>query len=106
VAEGVTAVRELGSDDQLVAAIGPGAGCCCYEVGDEVHSVFEALGGAVRSGRKLDLKGIARLALERAGVARVHDAGVCTICSDPSLFFSHRRDGAVTGRQAGIAWLS
>jgi copper oxidase (laccase) domain-containing protein len=41
-----------------------------------------------------------------AGVARVHDAGVCTICSDPDLLFSYRRDGAATGRQAAIAWLS
>jgi polyphenol oxidase len=28
------------------------------------------------------------------------------MCSDPGLFFSHRRDGGVTGRQAGIAWRS
>jgi copper oxidase (laccase) domain-containing protein len=27
---------------------------------------------------------------------------VCTICSDPGLFFSHRRDGERTGRQAGV----
>jgi copper oxidase (laccase) domain-containing protein len=39
-------------------------------------------------------------------VAAVHDVGLCTICADPSLFFSHRRDGGVTGRQAGLAWLS
>ncbi len=31
----------------------------------------------------------------------MHDVGLCTICSDPSLFFSHRRDRGVTGRQAG-----
>jgi polyphenol oxidase len=34
----------------------------------------------------------------------VHDSRLCTICSDRALFFSHRRDGGVTGRQAGIAW--
>jgi polyphenol oxidase len=33
----------------------------------------------------------------------VHDVGLCTICH-PELFFSHRRDRGVTGRQAGIAW--
>jgi copper oxidase (laccase) domain-containing protein len=36
----------------------------------------------------------------------VHAIGLCTICADQSLFFSHRRDRGVTGRQAGLAWLS
>ena len=60
----------------------------------------------LRNGRNLDLKAIARAELERSGVEAVHDVGLCTICSDPSLLFSHRRDGGVTGRQAGIAWLN
>jgi polyphenol oxidase len=85
VAEGVRALRELGSDGPFEAAIGPGAGGCCYEVGEEVHAQFAAYGEGVRHG---------------------HDVGLCTICSDASLFFSHRRDRGVTGRQAGIAWLS
>ena len=34
--------------------------------------------------------------LHRAGVAEVHDIGLCTICSDRGLFFSHRRDRGVT----------
>ena len=42
--------------------------------------------------------------LEAAGVATVHDVGLCTMCADPGLFFSHRRDGGVTGRQAGVVW--
>jgi purine-nucleoside/S-methyl-5'-thioadenosine phosphorylase / adenosine deaminase len=104
VAQGVSALRELGDDGQLEAAIGPGAGPCCYEVGDEVHAAFGA--DVVRNGRNLDLKAIARTQLERAGVAAVHDAELCTICSHPSLFFSHRRDRGITGRQAGLAWLS
>jgi YfiH family protein len=103
---GVDAVRQLGARGALAAAIGPGAGACCYEVGDEVHAVFADRGAGVRRGRGLDLKAIARMELERAGVRRVHDAELCTICSDPSLFFSHRRDRGPTGRQAGVAWLS
>ncbi len=106
VAEGVRAVRELGANGPVEAAIGPGAGGCCYEVGDEVHSEFVDYGDHVRRGRNLDLKAIAREQLERAGVERVYDVDLCTICSDPSLFFSHRRDRGVTGRQAGLAWLS
>jgi YfiH family protein len=106
VDEGVKALRALGGDEPVVAAIGPGAGPCCYEVGEEVHAAFARHGDAARNGRNLDLKAIARGELEAAGVAEVHDVGICTMCADPSLFFSHRRDGGVTGRQAGLAWLS
>jgi YfiH family protein len=106
VAEGVRALHEMGVDGPLVAAIGPGAGGCCYEVGAEVHRAFAGHGDHVRRGRNLDLKAVARQELERAGVQTVHDVGLCTICADESLFFSHRRDRGITGRQAGIAWLS
>ena len=98
---GVEAMRALGADGAIVAAIGPGAGPCCYEAGDEVHA---ALGHGV--GRNVDLKAAARQRLLAAGVAEVHDTARCTICSDPQLFFSHRRDRGITGRQAGIAWRS
>ena len=54
--------------------------------------------------RNLDLALIARAQLEAAGVREVHDTELCTLCSDPSLFFSHRRDGGTTGRQAGVVW--
>jgi hypothetical protein len=106
VAAGVRAIRELGVVGPIEAAIGPGAGSCCYEVGDEVHREFSGHGGHVRHGRNLDLKAVARDRLGRAGVAVVHDVGLCTICSDEALFFSHRRDHGVTGRQAGLAWLN
>lgn len=106
VSEGVRAIRELGVEGPIEAAIGPGAGGCCYEVGDEVREAFADHGEHVRNGRNLDLKAIAREQLERAGARRVHDVGLCTICSDRSLFFSHRRDRGVTGRQAGLVWLS
>ncbi|HZV73520.1 MAG TPA: polyphenol oxidase family protein [Conexibacter sp.] len=100
--EGVRALRELGDDGPLQAAIGPGAGGCCYEVGPEVHAAF----GREPVKRTIDLKAIARTRLEAAGVATVHDAGLCTLCTDPGLFFSHRRDAGITGRQAGVAWRS
>ena len=105
VAEGVAALRELGACGPIRAAIGPGAGRCCYEVGEEVHGRFAALGPDVREGRNLDMKLVASRRLEEAGVDEVHDTGLCTMCADPELFFSHRRD-AVTGRQAGVAWRS
>lgn len=104
--EGVRVLRELGPRGQLVAAIGPGAGPCCYQVGPEVHAAFADSSPRARHGSNLDLKAIARSQLEQAGVTTVRDVGLCTICSPPELFFSHRRDRGITGRQAGIAWLS
>ncbi len=106
VAEGVAALRDLGAEGPLGAAIGPGAGPCCYEVSDDVRDSFSAYGPEVRHGRNLDLKAVARRQLDAAGVEDVVDVGMCTICSDPTMFFSHRRDHGVTGRQAGIVWLS
>lgn len=104
---GVKAVRDLGdSGAPIHAAIGPAAGRCCYEVGDELRDRFASYGEEVRHGRNLDLKLIARRQLETAGVESVHDVGICTICADPSVLYSHRRDAGVTGRQAGLAWLT
>jgi polyphenol oxidase len=105
IAKAVAALRER-SGGVMTAAIGPGAGVCCYEVGDDLHRRFNAHCQDFRSGRNLDLKAIARVQLMEAGVARIHDTGICTICGDPQLTFSYRREGPDTGRQAAIAWLS
>jgi hypothetical protein len=86
------------------AAIGPGIGRCCYEVGAEVLDAFSALGEGIATGRMLDLPAVARRQLARAGVDRVESAGLCTSCEE-ELFFSHRRDEGRTGRQGGLAWL-
>jgi YfiH family protein len=86
------------------AAIGPGIGPCCYEVGEEVLDAFSGLGDGIAEGRMLDLPEAARRLLSRAGVERVESAGLCTSC-EAALFFSHRRDAGRTGRQGGIAWV-
>ena len=86
------------------AAIGPGIGPCCYEVGEEVLSAFADLDG-VAQGRMLDLTAVATALLERAGVGTIESSGLCTSCN-PALFYSHRRDGERTGRQAGLAWMA
>ena len=86
------------------AAIGPGIGPCCYEVGEEVLSAFADLDGVAR-GRMLDLTAVATALLERAGVGTIESSGLCTSCN-PALFYSHRRDGERTGRQAGLAWMA
>jgi YfiH family protein len=86
------------------AAIGPGIGPCCYEVGEEVLESFSDLGKGVADGRMLDLPEVARRLLARAGVERVESTGLCTSCEE-ELFFSHRRDEGRTGRQAGVGWI-
>jgi YfiH family protein len=89
--------------DARAAAVGPGIGPCCYEVGDEVLAEFADLDD-VAGGRMLDLTAVARGLLARADVAEVESADLCTSCN-PELFYSHRRDGERTGRQAGLTWI-
>jgi polyphenol oxidase len=91
------------ADGALAAAIGPGIGPCCYEVGPDVAEPYEAAFGAevLRDGR-LDLWRATELALERAGVDQIERTDLCTYCH-PELFFSHRRDRGTTGRQGVIA---
>lgn len=101
IEEGVRVLGGASGALDAVAIIGPGAGVCCYEVGEEVHAAF---GGIHREGSRIDLKAIARERLLASGVAEVRDLGLCTICDE--RFFSHRREGERAGRQAGVAWLS
>jgi YfiH family protein len=105
IAVAAARVRML-SGGVLNAAIGPAAGACCYEVGEDLHRRFALRSQDFSRRQNLDLKAIARVQLMEAGVARVHDCDLCTICGDPALTFSYRREGAATGRQAAIAWLS
>jgi purine-nucleoside/S-methyl-5'-thioadenosine phosphorylase / adenosine deaminase len=89
----------------LAAAVGPGIGPCCYEVGNEIADAYRARFGptAVR-GRNLDLWTVAERVLRDAGVASLERADVCTACS--ADFFSHRRDRGVTGRQGVIGYVT
>jgi YfiH family protein len=94
------AVGELA--DTPTAVVGPGIGRCCFEVGPEVLAAFADVEGAAED-RMLDLRMVAEARLRAAGVERVEHVDLCTYCRD-DLFFSHRRDDGVTGRQCGIVW--
>jgi polyphenol oxidase len=99
VANGVSAL----GGGRLAAAVGPGIGPCCYEVGADVARPFAArFGWEVLSDGRLDLWRATELALEQAGVQEVERTDLCTYCH-PELFFSHRRDRGTTGRQGVIA---
>jgi YfiH family protein len=101
----------------LLAAIGPSIGPCCYEVGLEVR---EACCGGEREGvgktagewfvpspagrpdrLHLDLWRASRDQLLHAGLPAqaIHAASLCTRCH-PGLFWSYRREGGAAGRMA------
>ena len=101
VAEGA---KTLGGG-RLTAAIGPGIGPCCYEVGEEVRGPFRAaFGDDVVTDGRLDLWSAAEQALRAAGCDEVERTDLCTYCH-PELFFSHRRDRGRTGRQGVIGYV-
>jgi YfiH family protein len=89
----------------IAAAVGPGIGPCCYEVGDDIADSYRArFGGTAVRGRNLDLWTVAERLLRDAGVESVERVDVCTACS--ADFFSHRRDRGVTGRQGVIGYVT
>jgi polyphenol oxidase len=103
VAEGAQA---LGGGISLKAAIGPGIGPCCYEVGGEVAKPFrERFGDDIVHDRRLDLWTSAERELRAAGIERIDRFDRCTAC-EPETFFSHRRDAGRTGRQGVIAYVA
>lgn len=99
---------------ELLAWLGPCIGPQAFEVGDEVRAAFVATKPeaaacfkAAPAGKWLaDLPGLARQRLQALGIARTYgnDGGQawCTV-SNPSRFFSHRRD-SVSGRMAACIW--
>ncbi len=98
LADGVVAagVAALGAGGELRAIVGPAIGPCCYEVGDEVSSLFDADLTVDRQARPL--VGRRARAPARRSRRQVERVDLCTRCH-PELFFSHRRDGRARGAQ-------
>jgi YfiH family protein len=96
---GIVAEAAAALGGRLAAVVGPGIGPCCYEVQEDVAAPYRAAFGReiVRDGR-LDMWSAAEKALRAAGCEQVERTDLCTSCHS-ELFFSHRRDGARTGRQ-------
>ncbi len=89
------------SPADLHAAIGPGIGACCYEVGPEVAAQFG------RQGRvHLDLAEENRKQLINIGIPkdRVYVSGLCTMCGPE--FHSFRRDKDAAGRMYSFIGIS
>lgn len=103
-AGGVVAVlrdrMEKAGVEVMRAAIGPGIGPCCFEVGEDVAERFEAFRSVTTWGTtSVDLPGAIAAALDGVPVVTT---GLCTR-TDPR-FHSHRRD-ATERRQVALAWL-
>jgi polyphenol oxidase len=93
----------------LVVAVGPGIGGCCFEVGPEVAVRFapffperQDLAGYA----KIDLVETVRRQLGRIGgtVGQVAVCGMCTVCHK-DLFHSYRRDREAAGRMVSAIWI-
>ena len=90
--------------EDLVAALGPGIGACCYEVGEELREAFGADGAAFfrpgPHGRPhLDVRAANVRQLLEVGLRpeAIHHRADCTRCR-ADLYPSYRRDGAAAGR--------
>jgi polyphenol oxidase len=90
---------------ELLAAVGPSIGACCYEVGEPVvgqvrasfadpESLLHNNGGPRPH---FDLAAANRQRLFDAGVGQIEMSGLCTACRT-DLFFSHRAEKGLTGR--------
>jgi len=105
-------VREGASPSELVVALGPGIGACCYEVGPDVEAAFGPEGARFfvpgpGKRKHLDVVAANRAQLEEAGIptASIDSLDLCTRCR-ADLFFSYRRDGATAGRMISVLGFS
>jgi len=87
------------SPTELTAVIGPSIKKCCYEVGEDVASLFEEriqncdeyLFKSGESKYMLDLSLTIKFGLQKAGVMDIEVVDICTKCNDN--FYSYRREG-------------
>jgi polyphenol oxidase len=104
----VTALAELGSrPSDLLVALGPAIGACCFEVGAEVAEPFRRFDSVVKDSAgapRVDLRATLRLQLLAAGVPAdaIDASAACTKCDPAGRFYSYRRDRGQTGQHLGF----
>ncbi len=97
----------------IICALGPYIGPCCYTVGENVCREFTDALGPEMNCFKRDTEGL-RLDMGASNMEQLHQAGLlmdnisvspfCTSCRN-DLFFSYRKDGLRTGRQLSFIML-
>ena len=114
--EEICALSLAGNDDiatKILAWLGPCIGPTAFEVGQDVKDAFaqnDAFTPTATPGKYLaNLPALARQRLQALGVSQIYgNDGTkdwCTV-SNAAQFFSHRRDGGVTGRMAACIWIT
>lgn len=102
-------VKEFDSEPQnIIAAIGPAIGVCCFEVGDDVAEIFfERFGDAVLQKYKdrwhVNLEKAVYIELTEGGIPEknITASGICT-CHNSDLLFSHRKTKGKRGNLAAF----
>jgi len=99
----------------LITALGPYIGPCCYTIGENVAAEFERNFGAGSVDYIQNIYGEMRLDIGMANIAQLVEAGLqrerismeaaCTSCNN-GLFFSYRKESGVTGRQLSFIMLA
>ncbi len=89
--------------EDVIAAMGPAIGPCCYEIKDDVANRFANMDGAILADngiKLLDLKRANLLQMLEYGIKEEHISisDICTSCKT-DLFFSFRKEGEAAGRQ-------
>jgi YfiH family protein len=107
--------KEYGcKSEDIVAAVGPSIGKCCFEVGKEVYEEFKAKHNDIDmfcewlndDKLKIDLQDFIKRTMIGQGVLEenICMSGICTKCNN-DIFFSHRGDGGKTGSLTAIMQL-
>jgi len=106
-------IKSFNSDgDNLVVHLGPAISKKCFEVGDEVKSLylskninFERSFTRKKNKNYLDLYDAARMILEGLQINSISGGERCTF-QESNNFFSYRRDGINSGRMAHLIWMT
>ncbi len=101
--------REFGSDKkEILAAIGPSIGQCCYKIDEVVAKEFRDNEYIKKEDDcwRLDLKKVNLSQMVSSGILgkNISVEDLCTSCRN-DLFFSYRKDGKITGRQLNFVML-
>ena len=98
--------------DNLLVHLGPAISKKCFEVGEEVKSLylskninFERSFAIKDNKNYLDLYDAARVILESFQINSISGGDRCTF-NESSDFFSYRRDGINSGRMAHLIWMT
>ena len=106
-------MRSFGAkESNLVVALGPGIRSCCFEVGRDVVEMFEKTFSGESFAKPhpdhpakwlMDLRAALDVQFRGSGIHKknIHDLEACTCCNTKE-FFSHRAEGARTGRMMAV----